>query len=213
MFLERRCTVFVAAELQCLCCYLSHLGFFQVKSQVFCWELWTVADYFYPEHCVNFCTWSRSSSDRAAVTLFWLRRMKQRRINQVSKCGLDDDTAAAAAPACTLLFVCVCMCMCVCVCDWSRKHLTTRARQPLPGFHANLKGCSCWSMLSLAPFPVTIASERAHTHTHTHTLSLSLSLSHTLYSSSQWERDGEERLPAALRSSITHSDQQTHTPS
>lgn len=71
------------------------------------------------------------------------------------------------------------------------KNLTTQADRPLPGLHVDHEGCSCLSMLSLARLPATIASERACTHSHT--------LSHSFYSSSQWERDGEERLPAAPR--------------
>lgn len=45
------------------------------------------------------------------------------------------------------------------------------------------------SMLSVASSPLTIAGERARTHSHTR----------SVYSSSQWEWDGEERLPAGLQ--------------
>lgn len=113
----------------------------------------------------------------------------------MSKRGQDDDTAAAA-PACTLL----------CVCVWNRKHLTTRARQPLPGFHANHEGCSRWSMLSLAPYSVTIASERALTLSPS--LPLPLPLSRTLLQLAVGARQRREAACCAAEV-ITHSDLQT----
>lgn len=73
------------------------------------------------------------------------------------------------------------------------KNLTTQADRPLPGLHVDHEGCSCLSMLSLAPFPATIASERelALTHTHTHTHST------PAHSGSETERRGEAACCAA----------------
>lgn len=81
------------------------------------------------------------------------------------------------------------------------KNLTTQADRPLPGLHVDHEGCSCLSMLSLALFPATIASERE--------LALTLTLI-LLQLTVGARRRGEERLPAALRCSHHTSAFQAH---
>lgn len=79
-------------------------------------------------------------------------------ITQILKHGQDHDTAAAA-PACAEL-------------SWKAAHNLTGG-DPLPRSPCLPRGLFmfCWSMLRLALFPLTIASERARTDTHSQRLS------------------------------------------
>lgn len=140
----------MSEQLRRLCCLLSHV-WFCTENSGFRWitfilvTVWTSAcdpGHRLPEQLLPHSAWRQWNKAELGI-------------NQVTKRDEDDDTAAA--PACTSF----------CVRVWSRKHLATQAPQPLPGFYANHKGCPCWSMLSLAPFPVTIASERALTQSRT----------------------------------------------
>lgn len=106
-------------------------------------------------------------------------------INQVTKGDEDDDTAAA--PACTLFSACV---------EQKAPHnLNSTAASR---FLCQPQGLFTLEHAQFGSFPCNNSQwERSHTLTHS-------------TPAPQWERDGEERLPAVLRS-LLHAPSGKHT--
>ena len=143
---------------------------------------------------VYVCVWSRWWSDRAAVTSLWLRELKG-----LVKCWGWWHSSSTCLHF--VLWMCVCVCVCVC-----QRESTSQLNSRFPVTMPTTRGCSCWSMLSLAPSPVTIASEGAHTRAHTHTLSLTL-----LQLAVGARRRGEAACCAAVLATHKHRPPNTHS--